>query len=80
MVVWFGWTPLTAAMRMLAYYVSADVTDEYVKIGKSTTIKSLKRFCRAVIELFGERYFRSLTPTDVARLLQSVNVPVFLGC
>ena len=61
---------ITAATRMLAYGVSADATDEYVKIGESTTIKSLKRFCRAVIEVFGERYLRSPTPTDVARLLQ----------
>ena len=52
---------ITAAMRMLAYGVSTDATDEYVKIGESTTIKSLKRFCRAVIEVFGERYLRSPT-------------------
>ena len=43
---------ITAATCMLEYGVSADATDEYVKIGESTTIKSLKRFCRAVIEVF----------------------------
>ena len=44
---------ITTAMHMLAYGVSADATNEYVKIGESTTIKSLKRFCRAVIEVSG---------------------------
>ncbi|KAK6777273.1 hypothetical protein RDI58_023990 [Solanum bulbocastanum] len=31
--------------RMLAYGLLADATDEYVKIGESTTIESMKRFC-----------------------------------
>ncbi|KAJ9560043.1 hypothetical protein OSB04_005203 [Centaurea solstitialis] len=35
---------------------SADSTDEYVKIGESTVLKALKRFCRAIVEVFGERY------------------------
>ena len=43
---------ITIAMHMLTCGVSADATNEYVKIGESTTIKSLKRFCRAVIEVF----------------------------
>ncbi|XP_073307089.1 uncharacterized protein [Primulina huaijiensis] len=44
---------ITAAMRILAYGVAADSTDEYIKIGESTAIESLKRFCRAVVEVFG---------------------------
>ncbi|KAK3218940.1 hypothetical protein Dsin_012910 [Dipteronia sinensis] len=31
-------------MQMLAYGCSADILDEYVQIGESTTIESLKRF------------------------------------
>ncbi|KAH0707492.1 hypothetical protein KY289_012568 [Solanum tuberosum] len=54
---------------MLAYGLPADATDEYVKIGESTTIESMKRFCPATVEVFGERYLRSPTPKDVARLL-----------
>ncbi|KAK4734123.1 hypothetical protein R3W88_008384 [Solanum pinnatisectum] len=60
---------ITAVFRMLAYGLPADATDEYVKIGESTTIESMKRFCRAIVEVFGERYLRSPTPNDVARLL-----------
>ncbi|XP_019240160.1 PREDICTED: uncharacterized protein LOC109220152 [Nicotiana attenuata] len=59
---------ITAVFRMLAYGLPADATDEYVKIGESTAIESLKRFCRAVVEVFGEQYLRSPTPNDVARL------------
>ncbi|KAK4723665.1 hypothetical protein R3W88_026444 [Solanum pinnatisectum] len=60
---------ITAMFRMLAYGLPADATDEYVKIGESTIIESMKRFCRATVEVFGERYLRSPTPNDVARLL-----------
>ncbi|XP_019150945.1 PREDICTED: uncharacterized protein LOC109147744 [Ipomoea nil] len=58
---------VTAAFRVLAYGIPAD---EYILIGESTTIESLKRFCRAVVEVFGERYLRAPDANDVARLLQ----------
>ena len=54
---------------MLAYGVPANATDEYIKIGESTAIESLKRFCRAVVEIFAERYLRSRNSNDIARLL-----------
>ena len=60
---------VTAVFRMLAYGVPADATDEYVKIGESTAIESMKRFCRAIVEIFAEQYLRSPTANDVARLL-----------
>lgn len=34
------------------YEIQADRVDEYVKIGKSTTIESLKMFCRGVANIF----------------------------
>ena len=37
---------------MLAYGLPADATDEYVKIGKSTAIESMKRFYHAIVEIF----------------------------
>ena len=55
---------------MLAYGVSTDSTNEYIKIGESTTIESMKRFCRTVVELFKDQYLRSPNANDVARLLQ----------
>ncbi|KAL5856149.1 hypothetical protein ACOSQ3_005983 [Xanthoceras sorbifolium] len=65
-----GLQKITAVFRMLAYGTPADATDEYIKIGKSTTTESLKRFCRAVVEVFGEHYLRSPNANDVVRLLQ----------
>ncbi|XP_060190416.1 uncharacterized protein LOC132619574 [Lycium barbarum] len=54
---------------MLAYSLPADATDEYVKIGELTAIESMKRFCRAIVEIFGQQCLRSPTANDVARLL-----------
>ncbi|KAH9687360.1 nuclease [Citrus sinensis] len=53
---------------MLAYGMPG-ATDEYIKIGESTTIESLKRFCRAIMKVFAEQYLRSPYANDVARLL-----------
>ncbi|XP_073067190.1 uncharacterized protein [Primulina eburnea] len=67
-----GLTPyqkITAAMRILAYGVGADATDEYTKIGESIAIESVNRFCRATIEVFGDLYLRSPNAEDIERLL-----------
>ncbi|XP_062161950.1 uncharacterized protein LOC133868980 [Alnus glutinosa] len=60
---------ITAALRMLAYGVTADFMDEYLKIGEATVLKSLKRFVQAVISIFSEKYLRSPNNEDIARLL-----------
>ncbi|KAK9285702.1 hypothetical protein L1049_024901 [Liquidambar formosana] len=56
-------------MRMLAYGLAADVMDDYMRIGETTTIESLKKFVKAVIGVFGDEYLRSPNNVDVARLL-----------
>jgi hypothetical protein len=60
---------VTAAFRQLAYGVPADYVDEYLRIGESTTIKSLRKFVRAVCEVFGPEYLRPPNESDTARLL-----------
>ncbi|KAK9197576.1 hypothetical protein WN944_012759 [Citrus x changshan-huyou] len=60
---------ISDAMQMIAYGVSADSIDEYVRIGKSTAIESLKKFIRPVIEIFSNEYLRSPNTNDIARLL-----------
>ncbi|KAL5789856.1 hypothetical protein ACOSQ2_004744 [Xanthoceras sorbifolium] len=70
---------ITAVFWMLAYGASVDATDEYIKIGESTTIESMNRFCRVVVEVFGERNLRSPNANDVARLLQIGEKHDFLG-
>ncbi|XP_042410072.1 uncharacterized protein LOC121999455 [Zingiber officinale] len=60
---------VTATLRILAYGVGADLLDEYVRIGETTTIKSMKLFVKAVISIFGGEYLRSPNSKDIARLL-----------
>uniref|UniRef100_A0A2N9ERN8 DDE Tnp4 domain-containing protein n=1 Tax=Fagus sylvatica TaxID=28930 RepID=A0A2N9ERN8_FAGSY len=60
---------MTVALRMLVYGVAADSTDEYVRIGESTAIESLKKFVKAVVNIFSEEYLRSPNSNDIARLL-----------
>ncbi|XP_020272698.1 uncharacterized protein LOC109847874 [Asparagus officinalis] len=70
---------ITAAMRMLAYGASADAVDDYVRIGKSTSLESVKRFVRSIINIFGEEYLRSPTNEDIARLLEEGSQRGFPG-
>jgi hypothetical protein len=60
---------ITVAFRMLTYGVSIDATYEYVCIGESTTIESLRRFVEAITKVFGEEYLRSPTESNTTRLL-----------
>jgi hypothetical protein len=73
---------LTAALRILAYGSAADAIDEYVRIGESTVLKTLRRFCLAVVNVFGPQYMRYPTAEDVQRLLEenkSRGFPGMLG-
>ena len=60
---------VTAAFRILTYGTPADSVDEYVRIGESTAIESLRRFVQAVIAVFGDEYLRPPNSNDIARLL-----------
>ena len=57
-------------MRMLAYGVSADAVDDYVRIGESTAIECLKKFVTGVIFIFESEYLRKPNSNDVQRLLK----------
>ena len=39
---------------MLAYRVSVDLMDEYVWIGETTALESMKKFVTVVIDVFSE--------------------------
>jgi hypothetical protein len=73
---------MIAAIRMLAYGTTADLCDEYVKIGESTAMECLKKFVKAVVSNFSKEYLRSPTNNDIARLLtlgKSRGFPGMLG-
>ena len=60
---------MTAALKILAYGVAANSTNEYVRIGESIVVKNLKKFVKAVVNIFSEKYLRSPNSNDIARLL-----------
>lgn len=70
----------TAALRMLAYGVSADMLDEWLRLGESTILETLKRFVAAVIDTLGKEYLRAPTNTDTLRLLHHNASRGFPGC
>ncbi|KAM5583103.1 hypothetical protein ABKV19_003162 [Rosa sericea] len=70
---------VTAAMRMLAYGIGADVVDDYLRIGESTAIEAMRRFVQAVIVVFGAEYLRRPTSDDISRVLLIGESRGFLG-
>jgi hypothetical protein len=60
---------VTLAIRMLAYGGSADSNDKYIQISESTTLKSLLRFCDAIINIYGEEYLQYPNADNIKRLL-----------
>jgi hypothetical protein len=62
----------TTAIRMLAYGVAGDYVDEYVRMSEYSCLEAMYRFCRAVIDVFGENFLRQPTAKDTARML-SIN-------
>ena len=73
---------MTTAIRMLAYGVSADFMDEYIRIGETIAIKSLKKIVKAIVSIFSEEYLRSPNNNDIARFLaigQHRGFPGMLG-
>ena len=77
-----GLSPLqkcTATMRMLAYGISTDVVDDYVRIGEGTAVEALKKFVSNIITLFEGEYLRKPNSNDVQRLLQMCEARGFPG-
>ncbi|KAL8131394.1 hypothetical protein AgCh_007359 [Apium graveolens] len=59
---------MTATLRMLAYDATTDQCAEICRMGESTTIECMKKFCQQVEGLFGKEYLRAPTPVDLRRL------------
>ena len=68
-----GEQKMTIALRMLAYSMSVDSLDEYVRIGETITTECVKRFCQGVVEIFGPEYLKSPNAADISRLLRKAN-------
>ncbi|XP_029708579.2 uncharacterized protein LOC115255014 [Aedes albopictus] len=69
----------TAAIRQLAYGVTADAVDEYLRLAETTALKCLSEFCETIIRIYGSKYLRYPTSSDVQRLLHVGNNRGFPG-
>ena len=66
----------------VAYGVATDAIDDYIRIGESTALESLRKFVTSVVQVFGPEYLRLLNEHDTARLLaigESRGFPGMLG-
>ena len=45
---------VTAALRMLAYGIPADLVDDHLAMGESQAIMCVKRFAVGIVQVFGE--------------------------
>lgn len=72
----------TAAMRMLAYGTAADSIDEYGRMGASTALECLKKFCKGVVTFFKDEYLSPPNQRQTEILLQrgeNLGFPGMLG-
>ncbi|XP_074322887.1 uncharacterized protein LOC141659860 [Apium graveolens] len=69
---------ITAAHRMLAHGISADATDDYVKITEMTTIEKVKGLClsRSKTEYLWDNFSREINEADVVVYIGEDQVPV----
>ncbi|KAM2321225.1 hypothetical protein ACFXTH_018045 [Malus domestica] len=70
---------ITAALRMLAYGAAADQVDEITRMGQSTILESLMRFCSAIESIYTAEYLRIPTHMDLQRLLKKGEMRGFPG-
>ncbi|CAM8887415.1 unnamed protein product [Rhodiola kirilowii] len=64
---------------MLAYGSCADQCAELTRMGESTTLECLKKWCAQVVEHYKDRYLRSPNAADLSRLLQRAEQRGFPG-
>ncbi|XP_047978831.1 uncharacterized protein LOC125220727 [Salvia hispanica] len=60
----------TVASRQLAYGSTADMFDEYLHVEDTTGRECLKKFCKLVVEAFGDTYLRRPTADDCQSLVR----------
>ncbi|KAB2620452.1 nuclease HARBI1 [Pyrus ussuriensis x Pyrus communis] len=70
---------IIVALQMLAYGAFADQVDEITRMGKSTILESLMRFCEAIESIYIVEYLRKPTNMDLERLLKKAEMRGFPG-
>ncbi|XP_070675600.1 uncharacterized protein [Malus domestica] len=70
---------ITVALQMLAYEAATDQVDEIARMGKSTILESLMRFCGAIESIYTAEYLRKPTHMDLEKLLKKAEMRSFPG-
>jgi hypothetical protein len=60
---------ISEAMRVIAYGIPINYTNEYLRIGKDTTIQFVRMFAKPMIRIFGPMYIRSPNEEDTKKLM-----------
>jgi hypothetical protein len=60
---------VTVALCMIAYGIPTDLVDDHLTMSESQSIKCVKRFAIAVVEVFGPDYLRAPNAQGTTRLL-----------
>ena len=71
---------VAAAIRMLTSGVAANEFDDKYRMGESTIMESMKHFCEAINEIYGETALRVPNELDLNRLLDEGDHAGFPGC
>jgi hypothetical protein len=69
----------TAALRILAYGIATDATNEYVWLGTSMADKALCRFCGAIWDCFESTFLWQLFREDLEKQISLNTARGFLG-
>jgi hypothetical protein len=59
--------------------MTADMIDEYLKLGKSIALECLEYYCLGIIECFGNEFLRHPTVPNTLRLLAKAEECGFPG-
>ena len=65
---------------MLTSGAAAHEMDDHFRLGESTGLENLKRFCTAIIEVYEGEALRSPTAADLQRLLDEGHAAGWPGC
>jgi hypothetical protein len=57
------------AMRMIAFNILANYTNEYLRIGEDTTLGCVRMFAKVIIRVFSLVYLRAPKEEDKKRLM-----------
>jgi hypothetical protein len=60
----------TTTIRMLAYGVAVDATDEYCRLGENNATEAMRRFVNAIRHCFESECLRLPTKSDIKKQLQ----------